>query len=571
MLHYNNAPRRTGLLSLLIGGYIFILGGCAQLPQSTEDSAPGQGTAKQQAPPPKSNQTTNNSASTTTQPTSPVTLPAETTRSTQFVKNHTLVDGANLNATNQDLWHWLKHRFTWKHANNDRIARQQKWFAQNTAYVKRVLERSRPYLHYIANQLEKNHLPFELALLPVIESAYRPFAYSHGRATGIWQFIPSTGKSFGLTQDWWYDGRRDIAASTNAAIRFFKQLEREFDGNWLHALAAYNAGPTKVRNAIKHNQKKNLPASYWDLHLPRETRNYVPKLLALISVIDQSEKYKLDLPLISTQPYFAKIDTGKQIDLSRAAKMAGISIEQLYLLNPGFNRWATAPDGPHHLLIPINNAEQFKLALAKLPDAERITWTRHTIKSGETLSTIARRYKTTVGYIKKVNHLSSNLIRAGRALTIPGPGAAESTYAYSASQRLKVAQSNGSGTRYTHKVRNGDTLWRLAKTYGATIRKIAQWNNITPKTPLKLGQKLVIWKKPASNIMVNTQAGAVFQPSIQTIRYTVKSGDSLDGIAHRFNIKVADLLRWNVELKNARYIHPGQKIRLQLDVREQSG
>ena len=474
----------------------------------------------------------------------------------------------------QNIWHEFREQLTWNYPSNKRIAAEKKWFVKHPDYLVRVFNRGSPYFAYIVSELQKNNIPIELALLPVVESAYQPFAFSHGRATGIWQFIPSTGRLYGLKQNWWYDGRRDIVASTAAAIAFFTRLNADFKGDWLHSLAAYNAGPGRVQRAIKRNKKKGLPTSFWDLKLPKETRHYVPKLLALIEVMSDPAAYGLTLPAIDTHPQFQIVDIRKQLDLSRAAKMADITIEQMYLLNPGFNRWATDPDGPHRLLIPTENREKFELALAKLPDSERITWTRHKIKPGDTLSTIARRYKTTVSHLKKVNRLKKNTIRAGRNLMIPGPGAADSSYTYSASQRLQNAQSRGSGHKHIHTVRKGDTLWALANRYNSSVRKIAKWNNFASREPLKLGQKLVIWQKSPSDTHTVANASTMdvsFSPALQTIRYTVKRGDSLDRIARRFNIRVADLFRWNSGLKKSKYIQPGQKIRVKLDVRQQSG
>ncbi|MEM7294731.1 MAG: transglycosylase SLT domain-containing protein [Pseudomonadota bacterium] len=279
-----------------------------------------------------------------------------------------------------NLWHHIRENMRWEYASNERIEAQLKWFARHPSYINRVVERSKPYLFHIVMELQKNDMPVELALLPVVESAFQPFAYSFGRATGLWQFIPSTGKAFGLKQNWWYDGRRDVVASTDAAIRFFTELHDEFSGDWLHALAAYNAGPAKVRRAIRRNSKKGASTSYWDLRLPRETHNYVPKLLAIVELVKNASLHQIELPPVETEPYFATVNIGAQLDLSRAAEMANTDIEELYLLNPGFNRWATAPDGPHRLLVPIDQRENFVTALRSLPEDQRISWTRHTIK-----------------------------------------------------------------------------------------------------------------------------------------------------------------------------------------------
>src|SRR5690606_25387789 len=196
------------------------------------------------------------------------------------------------------------------------------------------------YLHHIDEQADARDMPLELVLLPIVESAFDPFAYSHGRASGPWQFIPSTGKHFGLEQDWWADQRRDIVASTEAALTYLQQLADRFDGDWLLALASYNAGAGNVSRAITRNRNAGKPTDYWSLQLPRETMAYVPKLLALAQIVRDPEQFGLDVPAIADEPYFTSIDVGGQIDLAQAAEMADISLEELYLLNPAFNRWA---------------------------------------------------------------------------------------------------------------------------------------------------------------------------------------------------------------------------------------
>jgi len=273
--------------------------------------------------------------------------------------------------------------------NHPRLLAELKWYAKHDKYLDRVAQRAEPFLHYIMNEAEARGLPSELALLPIVESAFQPFAYSHGRAAGIWQFIPSTGKIYGLKQNWWYDGRRDVYASTKAALKYLQQLNKEFKGDWLHALAAYNSGSGTVRRAIRKNKKRGRPTDYWNLKLPKETQAYVPKLLALKRIIENPEKFDITLRCVEDLPFFELVDTGSQIDLAMAADLAKVDLETIYKLNPGYNRWATDPYGPHKLLIPVDKADPFKQALADMPKSQRIKWKRHKIKTGETLSHIA--------------------------------------------------------------------------------------------------------------------------------------------------------------------------------------
>ena len=296
-------------------------------------------------------------------------------------------------AEEEDLWNRLRHGFALDHdIDNARVQAQLDWYVRHPKYIQRVVERGRRYLYYILSETEKRNLPSEFALLPVVESAFDPFAYSHGRASGLWQFIPSTAKYFGLTQSWWHDDRRDIIASTDAALEYLERLSERFEGDYTLALAAYNSGGGTVSSAIRRNLKANRPTDFWSLELPRETRHYVPKLIALAKIFDHPEAYGLELPPLKNEPYFEVVDTGSQLDLAQAAELAQVDIDEIYLLNPSYNRWATHPDGPHRLLVPREKAEAFRTALANFPVEQRVSWQNYKVRSGDSLITIARRF-----------------------------------------------------------------------------------------------------------------------------------------------------------------------------------
>ena len=227
---------------------------------------------------------------------------------------------------------------------------QLRWYAANPDYLQRAFGRADLYLYHIVTELERRGMPLELALLPVVESAFEPYAYSRARASGLWQFIPGTGSRFGLKQDWWYDGRRDIVESTRAALDYLQYLHDEFNGDWLLAIAAYNCGEAMVERAAQANRAAGRPVDFWSLWLPGETRAYVPKLLAMKRLVMDPETYGLSFSPIPNQPYFARVPTHGQINLKLAAEIAGISPEDLYELNPAFHRLATDPSGPHFLL-----------------------------------------------------------------------------------------------------------------------------------------------------------------------------------------------------------------------------
>jgi membrane-bound lytic murein transglycosylase D len=454
--------------------------------------------------------------------------------------------------------------------NNPRLITQLNWYAKHEKYLNRVVERAKPFIHYILNEIEVRGIPAELALLPIVESAFQPFAYSHGRAAGIWQFIPSTGKIYGLKQNWWYDGRRDVYASTQAALNFLERLNKEFKGDWLLALAAYNSGSGTVRKAIRKNKKRNRPTDYWHLKLPKETQAYVPKLLALKRIMQNPQAFDITLQCVKDIPYFEQVDAGSQIDLAMAAELANIDLETLYRLNPGYNRWATNPYGPHTLLIPVDNVDTYKEGLSNLPASERIKWKRHKISNGETLSHIADRYSVSVSNLKRLNNLKSTSIRTGKYLVIPVSSRKLSDYNLTAYQRKKTLQNiNRKGTRIVHIVQAGDSFWDISRKYKVNLRNLARWNGMATRDPLRTGQKLVIWARNGALAPPRGAASVLSSNIIRPISYRVRNGDSLYRIAQRFKVAISDLHRWNTI--KGKYLKPGQKIKLYIDITKQTG
>jgi membrane-bound lytic murein transglycosylase D len=456
-----------------------------------------------------------------------------------------------------NVWARIADQMTIPVPDNARIKKHRDWYLKHPQHLKTVSERAEPFLYLIVEELERRQLPLELALLPVVESAFDPFAYSHGRASGMWQFVPGTAKRFGLEQNWWYDGRRDVLASTSAALNYMEYLNRRFKGDWLNALASYNSGEGRVGNSIKRNKKAGLSTEFWALSLPKETEAYVPKLLALADILKNPEKYHVTLPVINNEPAIEQVDVNSQIDLALAADLAGIKVAQLQRLNPGFNQWATAPDGPHTLLIPEDKVAQFKRGLAKTDIKGRLNWVRYKVKSGDSLSEIAENYNTSSKIIASVNNLNNSRIKIGQPLLIPMAAKDLNYYKFSESARLTRRQQKPAGRfKVVHKVKSGDNLWDLSRTYKVKYKSLAKWNNIAPTDPLKINQKLVVWqgKKQTSGKGI-----------MRNITYKVRHGDSLARIADKFNVKIADLVRWNA-LDKLKYIQPGQALRLYVDV-----
>ncbi len=467
-----------------------------------------------------------------------------------------------------DAWELLRDGLEFdRHIEKRSVQEKTAWFARNQEYLDRVAGRAEPYLYYVISKLKERNMPLDLALLPIVESAYHPFAYSPSRASGIWQFIPGTGKRFGLKQNWWYDGRRDIVAATDAALDYLETLHKLFNGNWFHALAAYNSGEGNVARAIKRNKKAGKPIDFWSLRLPRETRSYVPSLLAVAEVLKHGDKHKIKFKSIPNKPYFENIDIGSQIDLATVSKLSGLSIDDVYTLNPGFNRWATDPNGPHRLLIPVDRAEEFKQKISALSKSERIKWQQHKINRGESLGQIASRYQTSVSALQEVNRLKGNMIREGHSLLIPTATQPSKYYSLSADARkFKGLKTTGDGKRFIYAVKRGDNLWDIGRQYGISVSQLTRWNGISKKSLLKPGQKLTVWVKNDEDKeearLIKTVAKST---ALNGNAYIVQQGDSLWLIARKFDIHVKDLLKWN-NLKKGVHLQPGQSLIVQQTV-----
>lgn len=463
----------------------------------------------------------------------------------------------------EDIWEHIRERLEFDIPQNKRVIVQRNWYAKHQSYLDRVAKRAEPFLHYIVQELEAENLPIEMALLPIVESAFDPFAYSHGRASGMWQFVPGTGKRFGMKQNWWYDGRRDVIASTKGAVAYLKYLHKYFDGDWMLALAAYNSGEGRVRRAMKNNARKNKPTDFWSLDLPKETRAYVPKLLALADLVKRPEDFNIKFYEIDNSPVIETVDIKSQLDLAKAARLADLSLAEFQRLNPGFNRWATDPDGPHYLVLPSTKVEQFKTGLAKLSEKERLSWQRYKIKSGDSLIRIANKFHTTPELIRKVNNISGNNIRAGKHLLIPVAAQALDDYILSQDQRLTKTQTKQrNGVKSVHVVKSGDTLWDIGRKYKVSTRSIAKWNGMAPRDTIKPGQELVIWQKVGlRQTAKNKDAKAI----MRNITYRVRKGDSFARIADKFNVKISDIERWN-SLSRKQYLQPGQMLKLSVDI-----
>ncbi|MDO8705813.1 MAG: transglycosylase SLT domain-containing protein [Sulfuricaulis sp.] len=420
----------------------------------------------------------------------PASVAATTAKSESSIALVTFDEAAA--RSHPDIWARIRAGFSIKPLDSPLVEREARWFANNPEYMQRMMERAKLYLYYIVDEVEKRGMPMEIALLPAIESAYKANAYSRARASGLWQFIPSTGRLYGLKANWWYDGRRDVQASTQAALDYLEKLYNDFDGDWHLALAAYNAGEGKVGRMMKYNERKGKSTEYQHLKLKRETQHYVPKLMAMASIVADPAKYGVQLAEIPNEPYFARVDTGSQVDLGVVAKLMDLPVDDLHDINPGYTRWATDPNGPHHLLVPADKKEALIAGLINLPASERIQWQHHAVKRGETMHQISRRYNLSVEALRTANNLHSTLLRTGQDLLIPMSSRPITVAAVRTTYRASSSRSSTRGGAAVHRVRRGETLSSIARRYNVLITQLTKWNFLQVKDVLRLGQRLKI-------------------------------------------------------------------------------
>ena len=451
------------------------------------------------------------------------------------------------------LWERIIDRFEFAECpDNSRAMQWADWFGDRAEYMGRVLNRARPWLHDIANELEARNLPGELALLPIVESAYDPFAYSHGRASGTWQFLSGTARDYGVEINEFYDGRRDVWAATRAALDYLDYLHGRFD-DWNLALAAYNAGQGRVQRAINRNSARGQPTDWESLTLPRETRAYVPKLNGLGCLFANSESHAFELPIWEDRPRVARVAFDKPVDVVVLAAEAEIEIAELVALNPGLNRHLTPPSGPHHLIVPADRAETIEQILPSLDANDMLVWNEVTVGNGDTLSHIARRHNTSIAELRRANDLNGDFLRAGQTLRIAANGNTpeDSPHADLYRELAQLQRRLLPTKRFQHQVRPGENLWLIARQYRVSISDLQRWNNLGSNNLIRPGQRLMVHMD---------QAGGAAAPAV--VQYTVRGGDSLWVIARRHGVSVRDLVRWN-GLSESAVLRPGQTLSIQ--------
>lgn len=401
---------------------------------------------------------------------------------------HDEIESMGLGTNAEGLWKRIHLGYQMQELKSPLIAKHESWYVSRPDYVKRMLERSQRYLFHIVEEVEKRGMPTEIALLPMVESAFNPVAVSTSNAVGLWQFMPETGKDFGLTQNWWADNRRDVTAATHAALSYLQKLHGLF-GSWELALAAYNAGEGTVQRAIDTNKRKGLPTDYLSLNLPEETKNYVPKLQAIKNLMTSPEKYGLSIQTIPDQPYFTKVTAPKEMDAKLAAKLADIPLNEFMALNPEYNRPVLKGGSDHDILLPVTAAETFKenLSMHKKP---LVSWQTYHAKRGERMDKIAKKYGVTVDQLREANNLpEQKKLNAPQDLIVPN---SHSKIMTTSLEDASSKQSDADSSKpVEHVVKSKETLQTIANRYGVTIKHLREKNKLKTSI-LKAGQILLI-------------------------------------------------------------------------------
>ena len=438
------------------------------------------------------------------------------------------------------IWQALSNHFQLTDKHKEQYQSYLQYYLRHKSYLTRISKRAKPYLYHIFQEVKKRNMPYEIVLLPAVESGFSPKAKSYQSAAGLWQFIPGTAHLYDLDKNWWYDGRMDILHSTQAALDYLQKLYELNDQDWLLALASYNAGYGNVLKAQKkfHRYHPKQKADFWAIrkYLPQETQNYVPQLLAMTYLIKHRDQYQIVLEDIPNKPFIEAIPLKQQVSLEKVRKITGVSKKLMKQLNPCYLRPTTPPNGKHHLVLPKACAEIFKEKMAKDKSLFKIQWARHKVRPGESLSTIAHQYHTSIREIKRINHLHSNLIRAGKILLIPYP----QQYAKQLPQKL---QQKYNGAKYYHTVKRGESLWSIANYYNISTRTLCRWNNIGIRTPLRVGQKIEIRSANYGKKIV----------------HKLKKGESLWLVAHRYGTTTTQLAKWN-HIKRSQLLQPGEEL-----------
>ena len=452
-----------------------------------------------------------------------------------------------------DLWQRIRDGFAMPELPTKLVQQKEQMYLKRPDYMNRMMARGSRYLYHIVEEIERRGMPTEIALLPFVESAMNPVAMSHAKAAGLWQFIPSTGRAYDLKQNWWVDNRRDVVQSTRAALDYLEMLHEMHNGDWFLALASYNWGEGSVGKAIARNKRQGKPTDYLSLRMPRETRHYVPKLIALKNIIENADSLGVALPELLDQPYFVVIEKTRPIDLELAAKFAGLSVAEFVALNPAHNRPVISASRNNQIKIPAANLESFLTAIEKHEASGQsfATWRPYTLRKNESLAQVAKRAGLSTEDLLKANGLSSKRhLIAGTRILVPDTRGAkdEQIAAFAAPTIVEIVNLPA---RY-HRVRRNESLSRIGKRWGVSTKTLRAWNGLKSNT-IRSGQRLLVRQPTRQTVQTAANGGTKVLAAARTKTlvhvssktHTVKRGETLSGIAQRYNVSINALRKWN--------------------------
>ena len=452
-----------------------LLSACASTPEP-----PGVVRESPVAPPPPPPQSPPLTAARTEKPSPPPLFRAEAQEIKDPLRDMAPIDRT---APIDDLWQRVRYGFAMPDLDNALVRAQTRHYATRPDYLQRIFDRGRLYLYHIVEEIERRGLPTELALLPMVESAFNPMAYSRAHASGLWQFIPGTGKRFELEQNWWYDARRDIVDSTNAALDYLEKLY-EMHGDWQLALASYNWGENAVARAIAKNRAAGKPTDYESLTMPAETRNYLPKLQALKNIIANPEPFGIDISPIPNQPYFATVTKLRDIDVQLAARLAEMPVEEFIALNPGFSRPVIRASVTPRIVLPADKVDVFHDNLEQRGEKSLVSWKTYHPKPEETFDSIAKKHAMSVAQLKEVNGIAARQKQVPRLLVVPTKDATVRKLPIMYAPPIPVTTR-----RIFHTVQPGETLASIAKKHRVSVEDLKRWNGVSKAVP---GRKLAL-------------------------------------------------------------------------------
>ena len=404
-----------------------------------------------------------------------------------------LSSGSEVNPNDDEyasLWDRMRNNFRIEYPLNKRVDSQLRGYAMSQSYMNQIGERGGKYLYYIVEEAEKRDMPAEVALLPAIESSFQPFIKSAHAAAGIWQIIPGTGQTLGLKRTSAFDGHKDIVTSTNAALDYLDRLHTAFDGDWLLALAAYNSGEGTISRAVEKNRRRGKPIDFWSLDLSRETKEFVPRFLALTRLIQNPDAFNLSLPDIPNEPYFASVEVDQPMNLKQVAKLVNVDMGEMKMLNPGVNQPGLIQKSSFEFHVPAEKEQLLQYKLIALTPEQEKTWGRHRVNKGESMRSIAAQYDTKVAVLKKANPTLSNPVKPGEMVKVP------MTEIASVAKPFEPVVSESKKDQTAYRVKSGDTLWSVARKFKVDILDLQKWNkDLSQRKALKAGQVLDVYVK----------------------------------------------------------------------------